>query len=113
VAVAYDRAKQRDLGRLEGIYTTATDASTPPAGGGIYQRLLDTVLGVTGFLVRAGDILRAYGMSLAASDDLHNVKLLVPTPTGPFEFWTGNRTAAARATAFVRKGLPCGNRRPS
>jgi hypothetical protein len=92
---AYARTKGRDVARLEGIYVAATSASTPPAGGGIYRRLVETVVGTTGFLVAAGDLMRAFGAALTSSDDLRNVKILVPTPEGPFEFWTGNRTVAA------------------
>ena len=94
IALAFAFAKGRDANRLEHIYDASTDTSTPPEGGGIYRRLLDTVLGTTGILVHVADLMRAFGSSLASADDLQNTKILVPTPKGPFEFWAGNRTVA-------------------
>ena len=100
---AYRLVRNRDAARLEHIYAVATDAATPPEGGGIYQALLDTVLGATGLLIQAGDLLRTFGRALAAGDDLHNTKILVPTPEAPFEFWTGNRSGADARNAVLRE----------
>jgi hypothetical protein len=97
VPLAYLEARDRDAARLERIYGVATDATTPPEGGGIYRRLVDSVLGATGILVEAGDLMRSFGTALTAADDLRNLEIRVPTPEGPFEFWTGNRTAAVAA----------------
>ncbi len=97
VALAHGRAKDSDLARFERVYAIATDATTPPEGGGIYQWLRSTVLGATGVLAQAGELLKAYGSALAVADDLHNTKVLLATPEPPFEFWTGDRaTALAR-----------------
>ncbi|HLE45591.1 MAG TPA: hypothetical protein VI915_01180, partial [Thermoplasmata archaeon] len=93
----YVKATDRDRARLESVYARATDAVTPPEGGGIYQRLRDFVVGETGILSRGGEILRAWGDGLFSAEDLHNVKLLVETPADPFEFWHGDREAATAA----------------
>ena len=93
----YVKATDRDRARLESVYARATDAATPPEGGGIYQRLRDLVVGETGILSRGGEILRAWGNGLLSAEDLHNVKLLVETPADPFEFWHGDREAAVVA----------------
>lgn len=105
VAYAYMKATDRDRARLEAVYDRATDAATPPEGGGIYQRLRDAVVGEVGVLSRAGELLRAWGDALLSAEDLHNVKLLVETPTGPFEFWYGDREAALAAGALRTEGV--------
>src|SRR3989475_10495947 len=107
VLVAYAQTKGVDLARLEGIYDDATAASTPPSEGGIYRRLVETVVGTTGFLVAAGDLIRAFGAALTASDDVRNVKILVPNPEGPFELWTGDRTAAIAGHRIRHEAVVC------
>ncbi len=102
VPVAYLEARNRDTLRLEGIYAAAVAASTPPEGGGIHRRLVDTVTGTAGILVEASDMIRAFGTSITAADDLRNLQIRVPTPGGPFEFWRGDREAAV-ASHSVRE----------
>lgn len=83
---AYENAKSSDVERFESLYNKAVNLDTPPANGGLYQRMMEMISGATGILTEAGDFVNVFLEGLTRNEHISNDKILIPAYTQPFEF---------------------------
>jgi len=74
------------VARFESLYDKAVSLDTPPANGGLYQRMMGTISGATGILTEAGNFLNVFLDGLTRNEEISNDKILIPAYTQPFEF---------------------------
>ncbi len=84
---AYDIAKSNDFTRFETLYARATNMELPPENGGLYRKMVETIIGSTGILYLAGDFIKEFLQGLAWNDDVSDNKVLLPSYLGSFKLY--------------------------
>ncbi len=95
VEAGYANGRRGDFERFSAMAARAAAMATPPAQGGIYQRIVESVTRTTGVLQSAGHIIKGFSEGLIGSAEVRNTQVLLPVARDDFAFWSGDRKAAA------------------
>ncbi len=85
--VVYDKTKSADFARFETQYAKAINMELPPEDGGLYRKMVETVIGSTGILYLAGGFIKDFLQGLAWNDDISDNKILLPSHLGSFKLY--------------------------
>jgi hypothetical protein len=102
---AYEKAMNNDVVRFESLYERAVNLDTPPANGGMYQRMMEMISSTTGILTEAGEFVSMFMEGLTRNERISNDKILIPAYTQSFEFHNPGLTADRSQAGLKEEAL--------